>query len=184
MKYDFSIVINNQIQKELSCAEKIFNTKRISTIISKVLNGMYPYIKSLHNFAKEEIPRYEKFHWDKKIHIRIDYKIYLLVKKIYEDTNGYSMAFIIRRILEYFIENSGKFNNVNEFDLWVSEFNKEYEKKIVKKPYDVWAIMENNGLRKMGCLLWDNEKREFPLNELLLSIKYNKFLRPIELKFK
>lgn len=184
MKYDFSLVINDEIKNALTAFEVFFNQKRTSAIISKILNIMYPYLKNSCNFTKEEIPRYEKLNWNKKIHITIDYKFYLLIKKIYEDTNGYSMAFIIRRTLDFFIKNIKKHRSIENFIFWLKKLcNNMNIKKIKKKPLDVWKIMEENRLKRLGRLIWDNEKREFPIEKKFVTIKYNEFFRPIGLSY-
>ena len=185
MKYDFSIVINDGINNALTQLEEFFNKKRTSTIISKILNIMYPFLKNAYNFTKEEIPRYEKLSWNKKIHITIDYKIYLLLKKIYEDTNGYSMAFIIRRTLDFFIKNIKKHKSIDNFVFWLKKLiaKNGYIKKIEKKPFDVWKFMEDNQIKRLGRLIWDNEKREFPIKKQFFNVKYNEYFRPIGLSY-
>lgn len=184
MKYDFSIVINDDVSNALTALEEHFNKKRTSTIIAKILNIMYPFLKNAYNFIKEEIPRYEKLNWNKKIHITIDYKIYLLLKKIYEDTNGYSMAFIIRRTLDFFIKNIKKHKSIDNFVFWLKKLSEKGNiKKIEKKPFDVWKFMEDNQIKKLGRLIWDNEKREFPIKKEFLTVKYNEFFRPIGLSY-
>lgn len=101
MKYDLSIVINKHIEDNLSISRKYFNNaKRISTVISKILNLSYPLLKHYHFISKENLPKYERINWSKKIHLIIDYKVYLILKKICEDTNGYSIAFVVRRIID------------------------------------------------------------------------------------
>lgn len=183
MKYDFSIVINKEIRENILKVSGYFKKKRLSSIISKILNIMYPYLKHYHTTTNEFIPIYEKIDWNEKIHICIDYKIYLIIKKICNDTNGYSMAYIIRRILEYFTENIEKYNNLEGFisDMVIS--SKKEKNKYVKKQFDVWGFMERNKMKKFGRLIRDGEKREFPLTRPFLSIKYNEYLRPIEFNY-
>lgn len=183
MKYDFSIVINKEIRENILKATKYFNKKRISTIISKILTIMYPYLKNYHTIKEEYIPIYERINWNEKIHICIEYKIYLFIKKIYGDVNGYSMAYIIRRILEYFTENIQKYDNLVAFisDMIIS--TKREKNKFNKNQFDVWGFMDRNKMKRYGRLINDGEKREFPLKRPYLSIKYNEFLRPIEFNY-
>lgn len=81
MKYDFSLVINNEIREKILYVGKYFISQRISTIISRIIDNMHPYLKYYHRVNNETLPVYEKINWNKKIHIRIDYKTYLLLKK-------------------------------------------------------------------------------------------------------
>jgi len=183
MKYDFSIVIGKNIREKVELCKKHFNSKKTSTTIAKILNLMYPYLKNYYSKIRDGIPVYENISWDKKIHICIDYKVYLLLKKIYDDSNAYSMAYVIRRIIDYFVENIEKYEDITHF---ISNLSKMYEAKPHKakiKQYDVWKIMETNGLKKMGRLIFDNEKREFPLNRPYVAAKYNEFFRPIEFSY-
>lgn len=183
MKYDFSIVIGKDIREKAELCKKCFNSKRTSTIIAKILNLMYPFLKNYYSMIKDAIPVYEKISWDKKIHICIDYKVYLLLKKIYDDSNGYSMAYVIRRIIDYFVENIDKYKDINSFIMYLNNQSKKkaHNKRI--KSYDVWKIMKLNGLKKMGRLIFDNEKREFPLNRPYVAVNYNEFFRPIEFSY-
>jgi hypothetical protein len=43
--------------------------------------------------------------------------------------------------------------------------------------------MRIHGLKKMGRLILDKEKREFPLDSPRLSITYNKYYRSIGISF-
>ncbi|HOF00652.1 MAG TPA: hypothetical protein PK385_01645 [Spirochaetota bacterium] len=180
MKYDFSIVIGKNIKEKAELCQKYFNSKRTSTIIARILNLMYPYLKNYYSMIKDAIPVYEKISWDKKIHICIDYKVYLLLKKIYDDSNGYSMAYIIRRIIDYFVENIDKYKDITSFISYLDTKRKSKAHKTKLKQCDVWEIMKTNGLKKMGRLIFNNEKREFPLNRPYIAVKYNEFFRPIE----
>ncbi|MBP7553042.1 MAG: hypothetical protein KA885_06415 [Spirochaetes bacterium] len=183
MKYDFSLVINNEIREKILYVGKYFISQRISTIISRIIDNMHPYLKYYHRVNNETLPVYEKINWNKKIHIRIDYKTYLLLKKIYEDTNGYSIAFVIRRIIDYFIQNIEKFKSLGEFVLKINKLYKTKPHRIKKRQYDVWNIMKSQGISRFGRLIGDNKKREFPLNKHYLTIKYNEFYRPIEFSY-
>ncbi|HQB62360.1 MAG TPA: hypothetical protein PK899_11975, partial [Spirochaetota bacterium] len=52
-----------------------------------------------------------------------------------------------------------------------------------KEQFDVWEFMRIRGLNKMGRLILDKEKREFPLDSPHLSIIYNKYYRSIGISF-
>lgn len=184
MKYDFSIVISQNIREKIALVENYFDKKRTSTIISKIVNLMYPYLNYYNNIAQEGIPVYEKINWNKKIHIRLEYKVYLALKKIYDDTNGYSIGYILRRILDFFVENIVKYKNIESFISWLVILCKKSTKIIKKAPYDVWSFMKKNNLISLGRLRIDDKKREFPLNRQYMSIKYNEYLRPIEFSYK
>lgn len=183
MKYDFSMVINKEIKNEISIIGKYYNKIKISTIISKILQSLYPYIKYYHTYSNDFIPIYEKIQWNEKIHVSIDYKSYLLLKKIRDDTNGYSIAYIIRRLIEFFINRIKSFENLNSFLVWLNSFCIRKSDKIKKKQYDVWKFMEINHMNKLGRLTIDGEKREFPLKTPYMSITYNEFHRPILFKY-
>ena len=183
MKYDFSIVINKKIREDINSVQKYFKKKKISSMISEILNIMYPYLKKYHELVVDGLPIYENISWDKKIHICIDYKVYLIIKKIYDDSNGYSMAYVIRRIIGYFVENITKFDNIGDFMFWIKKNCNKKHKIIRKKQYNVWKIMRDRGLKKMGCLLWDGKKREFSLTQPYLSVKHNKYLRNIQFSY-
>ena len=179
MKYDLSIVINQEIKLKIEKYGKYFNSKRVSTILSKILSVLYPYLNYYHSISKDYIPKYEKINWDKKIHVCIDYKIYLILKKIYEDTNGYSMAYIIRRMIDFFDENIEKYDNIEYFESWINDFCQIRKNNLKKRQFDVWKYMKDNDLNKFGRLIFCGERREFPLDYEYLSIKYNKYFRPI-----
>lgn len=183
MTYDFSLAINDDIRNSICDVQKYFNTKRTPAIISKIINLMYPYIKRYFQITEEYIPIYENISWNQKIHVCIDYKAYLLLKKIHDDTNSYSIAFIIRRIIEFFLANIFKHNNLEAFLSYLVILCKQNEKSIQKKQFNAWEFMRIHGLKKMGRLILDKEKREFPLDSPYLSIIYNKYYRPIELSF-
>lgn len=183
MKYDFSMVINKEMKNEIAQIGKYFNKKKVSTIISKVLQYLYPYIKYYHSLSNDFIPIYEKIQWNEKIHIRIDYKSYLILRKIRDDTNGYSIAYIIRKLIEFFIHKIKSFENLNSFLVWLNSFCARKSDKIKKKQYDVWKVMEKNHTNKLGRLTMDGKKREFPLKTPYISITYNEFYRPILFKY-
>ncbi|HNZ26698.1 MAG TPA: hypothetical protein PLG34_08740 [Spirochaetota bacterium] len=183
MKYDFSMVINKQMKSDIIQIGEYFNKKRVSSIISKVLQYLYPYIKNYHSFSSDYIPVYEKIQWNEKIHVKIDYKLYLLFKKIRDDTNGYSIAYIIRRMIEFFMHKIQSFENLDSFLVWLNSLNVKKNIEIKKKQYDVWKIMEEKQINKLGRLIMDGKKREFPLNAPYLSIVYNQFYRPILFKY-
>jgi len=183
MKYDFSLAINDDIRNSICDVQKYFNTKRTSSIVTKIINLMYPYIKQHFLITEDYIPVYENISWDQKIHICIDYKTYLLLKKIHESTNSYSIAFIIRRIIDFFIENIFKHENLEAFLSYLVVLCKRDGNFILKKQFNVWEFMRVNGLKKMGRLILDKENREFPLDSPYLSILYNKYYRAIKLSF-
>ncbi len=183
MKYDFSLTINNDIRDSIHNVQKFFDTNRTSTTITKIINLMYPYIKRYLLVTEEYIPIYENISWDQKIHICIDYKVYLLLKKIHDDTNSYSIAFIIRRILDFFIDNISKHQNIESFLSYLVILCKKNETSIKKEQFDVWEFMRIHGLKKMGRLILDKEKREFPLDSPHLSITHNKYYRSIGISF-
>jgi hypothetical protein len=86
-------------------------------------------------------------------------------------------------MIEFFMHKIQSFENLDSFLVWLNSLNVKKNIEIKKKQYDVWKIMEEKQINKLGRLIMDGKKREFPLNAPYLSIVYNQFYRPILFKY-
>ncbi|HOL57486.1 MAG TPA: hypothetical protein PLD75_08015 [Spirochaetota bacterium] len=101
--HELHFVLTSAMKEKLSKIAKKENIS-LSKLILYVLQKFSDRIKKRYCFGCEDENVYEKIEADASIHFYIPKEEYRFLKKIHADLNFFSMAKLIRAILEIFIE--------------------------------------------------------------------------------
>ena len=101
--YELHFVTTSEMKKKIA---KIAKKEKISLskLICYVLQKFSDRIKKRYCFGSEDENVYERVNADASIHFYLPKEDYRFLKKIHVDLNFFSMAKLLRSILEFFIE--------------------------------------------------------------------------------
>ena len=100
---ELHFVVTSTMKKKLAKIAKIENIS-LSKLICYILQKFSDRIKNRYCFGPEDENVYERINADASIHFYLPKEDYRFLKKIHADLNFFSMAKLIRTILEVFIE--------------------------------------------------------------------------------
>ena len=107
MSKEFHFVLNEKSDEKLINLKTKLK-KSISKTIVMILEQMIPYIEKHEISFEDKRSRYqyvgEKGEYRKHIHAYMPEQLYKRLKKIHHDTNYYSMAQILRKIIETYLK--------------------------------------------------------------------------------
>jgi len=101
--HELHFVVTSTMKEKLSNIAKKENLS-LSKLIVYVLQKFSDRVKKRYCFGVEDDNSYERIEADASIHFYIPKEEYRFLKKIHADLNFFSMAKLIRAILEVFIE--------------------------------------------------------------------------------
>jgi len=96
--FHFKLEINT-IEK----LKKITNIKSLSGIIKFIIKSSYKFIEKSHYFEKEKNSCYHKISQNKSFHAYLEKEDYRRLKQIHQDLNYFSIAQILRKIINRFL---------------------------------------------------------------------------------
>ena len=148
MKHSFHLTVNSEMKKLIIEFSKKLNLS-ISSGIIYIIHIIYPLIKKYHNFGEEGLNgQYRFINASSNIHINMDINDYRIIRKIHNDMYIYSMAIIIRWMIEEFFKGIKKygfikflkimqrFGNIEECRLKrIKQFKKYEAYKHMSHPY-------------------------------------------------
>ncbi|HOJ64519.1 MAG TPA: hypothetical protein PLE45_08870 [Spirochaetota bacterium] len=101
--HELHFVVTSTMKEKLAKIAKKENIS-LSKLICYVLQKFADRVKKRYCFGNEDDNSYERIEADASIHFYIPKEEYRFLKKIHADLNFFSMAKLIRTILEIFIE--------------------------------------------------------------------------------
>ena len=134
--HDFTMVINSRQLLILKKLLKITKHKRVNDLITFMLIRMLPYLKKKHLNFKCEKSIYKKVNWTKKLHVLLLEKDFNFLKLLHVNLETYSIAQIIREIIEIVFKFYDSFGEqcFVELDKFLAEVKKDISKhKTMKK---------------------------------------------------
>jgi len=137
MKKEFNFVINKDLNDKLKnyCKQKNIPC---SKAVNKIIKIMLPLIKKHHFFSKENNCKYKIIFAVKKIHSYIDKKIYRELKLVHSNLNFYSIAILVRYLLNKFFELLEKRNGrVKSVKIGMKKFNEKLRKRCEEINYEI-----------------------------------------------
>jgi hypothetical protein len=131
MKHEFHFVLNQKLYFKLLKKSKCLN-KDLSKTIVVAFEKLNTFIEKNHFISKEKGCKYKHLA-DKEeklchIHCYLPEHFYRKLKHIYNDLNVYSMAQILRKIIEFFLMGCSKYGD-RCFLERLDEINKNWEMK-------------------------------------------------------
>ncbi len=128
---EFNFMIGKELQDKIEdyCKTKNISRNKCLTII---LNMMIPLLKKEHFTGEERGNKYEIITAVKRIHLYLDEKLYREVKLIHSNLDFFSMAGIVRFLIEDFFERVKK--------------NNGDEKSVEREMREIWAEFNKTGV--------------------------------------
>ena len=170
MKKEFHFVLNEKTY------EKIFEMKKdkkcsISKTIVDIIVQMTPYLEKHGISFKDEDTRYQKIGEDdeyrKHIHVYMPREMYKRLKKLHLDINYYSMAQILRHVIELFLKDRTNLG-IDEHMKSLKKFKRNWELKKQK--------VMNEGKEFLRQLSINSKQKP------VQTVKYDIFFRPIAIR--
>jgi hypothetical protein len=114
MKHEFHFLLNEEQYHKLLKLSKSLN-KNLSTTVVVIFDNLNSFVEKNHLTAKEKGSKYsplsnpkeKRFH----IHCYLPEHLYRRLKLLHHDLNTYSLAQIIRKMIEYFLMGCIKYGN-------------------------------------------------------------------------
>ena len=108
MSKEFHFVLNEKSDEKLMILKEKLKIKSMSKMIVTILEEMIPYIEKHEISFEDKRSRYqfvgEEEEYRKHIHVYMPEALYKRLKKIHHDINYYSMAQILRKIIEVYLK--------------------------------------------------------------------------------
>lgn len=131
----FHFVINSDMHEKIVNYSKS-QGKTMSKIIEEIIEKTIAIVRSRHYFDEEEKNEYPKINWSKRIVVKLKKNDYRELKLVHANLNVFSMAKIVRFMIDYFfhiMEIHGK-EKIDDYFSELSEGNeKEIRNKIIRK---------------------------------------------------
>ncbi len=148
---EFHFVVNLKMHTKI---KNYCENKKISLNqgIKHIVTTMIPFIRNRHFFEKEDNCKYRRIKAAKNIHLYIDDNLYRELKLIHSNLNYYSIAILVRDMIENFFSCFDM--NQNDEDV-VNEMNKmkdEMKSKSEATGYEIVKINKDEGDKGIGQL--------------------------------
>jgi hypothetical protein len=131
MQHEFHFILNQKLYFELLKQSKLLN-KNLSTTIVFAFENLNSSIEKNHLSSQEKGSKYKKITMpDEKnyhIHCYLPENLYRKLKHIHHDLNTFSLAQIMRKIIEYFLIGCFKYGD-SDFIMRLEKINKNWEIK-------------------------------------------------------
>ncbi|HOL57725.1 MAG TPA: hypothetical protein PLD75_09230, partial [Spirochaetota bacterium] len=99
----FDFVINDSLFSKIKIlTEK--NNKGVSEIIREIINIMLPFLKKKHLTEERRKRDYPCVNATKRVRVFLEERVYNELKQIHDTLNTFSIAVLIREILELYFE--------------------------------------------------------------------------------
>ena len=148
MTYEFHFKINEKTLEKLKILARKLEMSLSKTIIF-IFMSMHIFIERNHLMTKEKDSKYKiiaDFEEERySVHSYIELEIYKKLKHIHQDLNFYSMAQILREVIERFLEGCEKYG-IFEFIKRLKKINEIWEeKKIIHKKNKKYFVRQLKG---------------------------------------
>jgi hypothetical protein len=131
MKHEFHFILNQELYFKLLKLSKRLN-KDLSSTIVVAFENLKPFIEKNHLTSNEKGSKFKTLADIKEkryhIHCYLPEYLYRRLKQIYYDLNLYSMAQILRKIIESFLMGCLKYGE-RDFFRKLDKINKDWENK-------------------------------------------------------
>ncbi|MBN2442448.1 MAG: hypothetical protein JXJ04_13925 [Spirochaetales bacterium] len=106
--HDFHFVLNQGMKNKLQCLNIFEECKSISGIIVKILKLLTPVIAKEHKWGKQRMSKYMAVCKDpneirEHFHVYVPDELYRELKLLHQDLNFYSIAMVVRMLLNFFL---------------------------------------------------------------------------------
>jgi hypothetical protein len=171
MKHEFHFLLNQEQYLMLLKLSKHLN-KNLSASIVKACENLKSFIEKNHLISKEKGSRYQTLSGSEEkqyhIHCYLPENLYKKLKQIHLDLNTYSLAQILRKIIENYLMGCSKYG-IKGFTTKLESINDNWENKkaIYKKEKKVF-------FRQMSYKLYNSQ---------YLKIIYSKDSSPFSIQF-
>ncbi|MBN2546058.1 MAG: hypothetical protein JXB50_09700 [Spirochaetes bacterium] len=122
---------------------KIFKLKSLSGIIKFIIEYSYKFIEKSHFFDKEENSSYKKIKNNKNVHVYLKKEDYRRLKQIHQDLNYFSIAQILRKIINKFLFYYKKYGLENLIEK-INKLSKKISLKLTKNIYRNKQLYHHN----------------------------------------
>jgi hypothetical protein len=149
MKHDFHLVLKSEMKNKILNFSRIKNISLSATVIL-ILKRTKPILQKYHylNQESKKNGKYSIINADSDIHVYLEEEDYKMMKHIYANMNVYSMAILLRKIIDLF------FKGINKFGI-----------KLFFKKLDFVKIKYNERFKKLKK--WDKYCNKKQLSHLL-----------------
>jgi len=134
------MIHNFHFKLEINTIEKLkrinnAKLKSMSGIIKFIIKSSYKFIEKSHFFDKEENSYYKKINGNKNVHVYLNEEDYRRLKQIHQDLNYFSIAQILRKIINKFLfyyEKYGLEKLINKINFLTKMISLKFTKNIYK----------------------------------------------------
>ncbi|MBN1697978.1 MAG: hypothetical protein JW881_10730 [Spirochaetales bacterium] len=130
--HEFHCVITTTMRKKLKNQKLFCSRGSLSGIIVGIISLFNPFTLKEHQWGKQRMSRYQPVSHDhdehrEHIHVYFPEDVYRKVKLLHADLNFFSIAQLVRWLLELFLEMFEKYGNkvIEEFEKIFLEWNNE-----------------------------------------------------------
>jgi hypothetical protein len=163
MKHEFHFVLNARMMKDIFKISKKLD-KSISSTVGHIIKTINPILERYHFIYPENKNdgKYRLINGKKHIHVYMDEIDYRRIKQVFAHMYIYSMAIIIRRMIEIFIKETKK-NSLNKFAKIMKKYEGIHKIKFGKvqkkwKKYDLFLQMSyDESIKKHYKTLFTND---------------------------
>ena len=114
MKHEFHFILNEKLYYRLLKLSKSIN-KNLSATVVVIFDNLNSFIEKNHLTSKEKESRYKTVTSPEEkpyhVHCYLPEHLYRKLKLIHHDLNTYSLAQIIREMIDYFLKGCDKYGN-------------------------------------------------------------------------
>ncbi|MBN2444115.1 MAG: hypothetical protein JXJ04_22315 [Spirochaetales bacterium] len=106
--HDFHFVMDKKMKTRLKRMEFHFKRKSFSGIVVKIIEVLFPVIRKEHKWGEQRMSRYKAVCDDpgevrEDIHVYFPGEVYRKLKLLHQDLNFYSIAQLLRELVEFFL---------------------------------------------------------------------------------
>jgi hypothetical protein len=146
MKHEFHFILNPIMKDEINKISKMLD-KSISSTVNHILRIINPMLERYHYIYPENKNdgKYRLINGKKHIHVYMDENDYRRIKHVFAHMYIYSMAIIIRKMIQVFITGVKK-HGLNKFEKIMKKYTGIHNAKFGKiqkkwKKYDIFIQM-------------------------------------------
>ena len=158
IKYDFSMVFSSEEYRLLDEIRQLTGHRSVSDLVSFIIGVLLPYLKLKHILFMKNETGYRRINWSRKKHIVMTRKNYEELKLAHKNLDSYSIAGLIRLMLDVVFEFFGLFGE--GCFIMLKKHLKQIEEKLNKKK------------------IWQNPNIQFPV-KLACKVSYNTNFEPV-----
>ncbi|MBN2441248.1 MAG: hypothetical protein JXJ04_07870 [Spirochaetales bacterium] len=106
--HDFHFVMDRKMKNRLKSADFYLEYKSFSGIVVKIVEELFPVIRKEHKWGEQRMSRYGAVSEDpvevrEGVHVYFPGDVYRKLKLLHQDLNFYSIAQLVRELVEFFL---------------------------------------------------------------------------------